>query len=278
MLIRALVKGGFEVALTASKQGLRTMCCRLDICMRNILLTGGSGQIGRVFYKAWQGQYCMTLCDRVAPDFDLVDGDRFVEADLSDASTAPRLVAAQDTVIHLAGIPDPNASFDALLPANILATTYLLEAASKAGVRRFVFASSAQAVEGYPLDCQVVDGAAPRPANLYGVTKAYGEALCAFHAQQGEMSCVALRIGAFEREGSSAVTTARDLSAWLSHRDGASLFERAIEAEFDGSFIAHGTSDNRFKRMDLSETKRVLQYDPKDDAFDVFEAQRLLKL
>lgn len=220
----------------------------------------------------------MTLCDRAAPKFDLVDGDRFIEVDLSDASAAPHLVADQDTVIHLAGIPDPNAAFDALLPANILATTYLLKAASKAGVRRFVFASSAQAVEGYPIDCQVVDGAAPRPVNLYGVTKAYGEALCAFHAQQGQMSCVALRIGAFEPEGSPDVATARDLSAWLSHRDGASLLECAIEAEFEGSFVAHGISDNRFKRMDLSETRRVLQYDPKDDAFDIFEVPQILKL
>lgn len=245
--------------------------------MKNILLTGASGRIGRVFYEAWQGQYRMTLCDQTAPSFDLVDGDWFVEVDLSDAAVAPSLVADQDTVAHLAGIPDADAPFDALLPANILTTTYLLAAASKAGCRRFVFASSAQAVEGYPVDCQVVDGAAPKPANLYGVTKAYGEALCAFYAQQGRMSCVSLRIGAFEPEGSAGIATARDLSAWLSHRDGASLIERAIEAEFEGSFVAYGISNNRFKRMDLSETKRVLQYDPKDDAFDVFETSHLLK-
>lgn len=35
--------------------------------------------------------------------------------------------------------------------------------------------------------------------------------------------------------------------------------------------IAHGISNNRFKRLDLSETTRVLGYHPKDDAFQTFE-------
>jgi len=31
--------------------------------------------------------------------------------------------------------------------------------------------------------------------------------------------------------------------------------------------IGHGISNNRFKRLDLSETTRVLGYEPVDDAF-----------
>lgn len=31
--------------------------------------------------------------------------------------------------------------------------------------------------------------------------------------------------------------------------------------------IGHGISNNRFKRLDLSETTRVLGYQPQDDAF-----------
>lgn len=244
--------------------------------MKRILLTGASGRIGSVFYKTWQGHYRITLCDRTAPRLDLAEGDRFVRADLSDPDIAKKLVEGHDAIIHLAGIPDPNAEFDDLLPANILATTYLLEAASKEGCSRFVFASSAQTIEGYPVDLQIPSMAYPRPANMYGVTKCYGEALCAYHAQRNGMSCVSLRIGAFEPEGSDGVATARDLSAWLSHRDAANLIERALEAEIEGHFIGYGISDNRFKRMDLTETKQRLGYEPKDDAFAVFDVPDLI--
>ena len=109
------------------------------------------------------------------------------------------------------------------------------------------------------------------PANLYGVTKCYGEALCSYYATQKGMSCVALRIGAFEPIEGHALANARDLSAWLSPRDAVHLIVRAIEVEIDGFFIGHGISNNRFKRLDLTETKRVLGYAPQDDAFSTFD-------
>lgn len=86
----------------------------------------------------------------------------------------------------------------------------------------------------------------------------------------------ALRIGAFEPPGSPSIATARDLSAGLSPRDGAQLFACAIEAEVEGFFVGHGISDNRFKRFDLAETRRVLGYAPQDDAFQTFDVAQVL--
>lgn len=139
--------------------------------MKNILLTGVSGRVGRAFYESAKGRYRMTLCDLWAPDFELAEDDRIEIADLTDAAASGPLVAEHDTMVHLAGIPDPDAAFADLLPANILVTTHLIEAAVTAGCHRFVYASSAQTIEGYPLDRQIPDGAAPRPANMYGVSK-----------------------------------------------------------------------------------------------------------
>lgn len=51
-------------------------------------------------------------------------------------------------IVYVAGMPNPNAEFAEVLPENILSKTYLLEAARKAGVKHFVFASSAQTIEG----------------------------------------------------------------------------------------------------------------------------------
>ena len=239
--------------------------------MKRILLTGAQGRIGWTVFDACGTDYAFTLADIAEPTEPVALPHRAVRVDLSQPGAAADLVRDADAVVHLAGVPDPGAGFDALLPANILATTHLLAAAHAAGVRRFVFASSAQTIEGYPVDRQVVPGMAVAPANLYGVTKCYGEALCSYYATQEGMTCVALRIGAFEPVEEHALETARDLSAWLSPRDAVHLIIRAVEAEVDGFFVAHGISDNRFKRLDLTETKRVLGYAPQDDAFATFD-------
>lgn len=239
--------------------------------MKTLLLTGASGRIGRTFFEASRDHYAFVLTDMRPPEYDVGDPHRFVMADLSDQRVAASLTDGVDAVVHLAAVPDPNATFEALLPANILATTYLLEAAATSKVRRFVFASSAQTIEGYAVDRQVVDGMPTRPANLYAVTKCYGEALCSYYAFRRDLSAVAIRIGAFVPVEGHRLRSARDLSAWLSPRDAAHLIQRAVETTGIDFFVAHGISDNRFKRMDLAETRRVLGYDPQDDAFATFD-------
>ncbi len=238
--------------------------------MRKVLVTGSSGRIGQAFVAAYQERYEFVLTDLREPAHPIVGPHRFVQSDLSDTNAAGALCLGVDAVVHLAGVPDPDAEFADVLPANILATTYLIEAARKAQVSRFVYASSAQTIEGYPVDRQVVPGMAVAPANLCGVSKCYGEALCSLYATQHGMSCVSLRIGAFEPADGSPLETMRDLSAWLSYRDATHLIDRAIQAEIDGSFIAHGISNNRFKRLDLTVTCKVLGYAPQDDAFSTF--------
>lgn len=238
--------------------------------MQKVLVTGSSGRIGRAFFAAYQERYEFVLTDLKKPSQSVPAPHRFVQSDLSDAHAAGTLCHGVDAIVHLAGVPNPDAGFDDVLPANILATTYLIEAAREAKVSRFVFASSAQTIEGYSVDRQIVPGMAVAPANLYGVSKCYGEALCSLYATRYGMSCISLRIGAFEPADGPSLETRRDLSAWLSHRDATHLIDRAIQAEVDGSFIAHGISNNRFKRLDLTETCRVLGYVPQDDAFSTF--------
>ncbi len=239
--------------------------------LKRILLTGAMGRIGRTVFENCQNDYEFTLAD-ITPSRRAVSlPHRSVVVDLSYPDGLAELCKGMDAVVHLAGVPSPDAEFAALLPANILATTNLLKAAHDAGCQRFVFASSAQTIEGYPVDRQIVPGMAVAPANLYGVTKCFGEALCSYYATQKGMSCVALRIGAFEPIEGNKLANARDLSAWLSHRDAVHLIVRSIEAQVNGFFVGHGISNNRFKRLDLTETRRVLGYAPQDDAFATFD-------
>lgn len=239
--------------------------------MLKVLLTGASGRIGRALFEASSGRYAFVLVDRQAPDFPIDEPHRFQALDLSDRTAVLAAIRGIDAVVHLAAVPDPDATFDEILPNNILATTHVIEAAAKSRCRRFVFASSAQTIEGYAVDRQVTSGMPVSPANLYGVSKCYGEALCALYARKHGLSSVAIRIGAFERAESPNLTTTRDLSAWLSPADAVHLLQRAVEAEGVDFLIAHGVSNNRFKRLDLTETCRVLGYEPQDDAFATFD-------
>ncbi|MCU1748331.1 NAD-dependent epimerase/dehydratase family protein [Pseudomonas sp. 6D_7.1_Bac1] len=236
-----------------------------------VLLTGACGRIGKTFFEASKDRYTFVLTDRVEPGFTVDAPHRFLCLDLSDAAAVGAVLEGIDVIVHLAGIPHATASFDELLPNNILATTYLFEAAVTAGCKRLVFASSAQTIEGYPVDRQITPGMPVMPANLYGVSKCYGEALCAFYAAKRGLSTIALRIGAFEFPDRHELTNARDLSAWLSPRDAVQLLQRSVEVEGVQHLIGHGISNNRFKRLDLSETTRVLGYEPVDDAFQLFD-------
>jgi len=237
----------------------------------NVLLTGACGRIGKTFFEASKARYTFVLADRIEPDFAVEPPHRFVRLDLADPAAVGEVLKGIDVIVHLAGIPHATATFDELLPNNILATTYLFEAAVAAGCKRLVFASSAQTIEGYPVDRQITPGMQVMPANLYGVSKSYGEALCAFYAAKRGLSTIAIRIGAFEFPERHELTNARDMSAWLSPRDAVQLLQRAVETEGVQHLIAHGISNNRFKRLDLSETMRVLGYQPVDDAFQTFD-------
>ncbi len=239
-----------------------------------VLLTGAAGHIGRTFYEASRGRYRFVLTDLLPLDYDIEPADTYSQADLSKPGAAAALTDQADVIVHLAAEADETSGFEDLLAPNIVATTLLLDAAAASGVSRVVYASSLHAVQGYPDDRPVADGLPVRPLNHYGATKCYGEALCACYAGTTGLSIVAARIGDFEEYESDEIENAFDCSAWISPRDIVQFLTCAIEARDIKYFIAHGVSNNRVKRLDLAETRRVLGYEPVDDAFEEFDVWR----
>lgn len=59
------------------------------------------------------------------------------------------------------------------------------------------------------------------------------------------------------------------MSAYLSQSDMVELFTQCIDVPDIRFAIVHGISNNRFKRLDLTETRTLLNYHPQDDAFDI---------
>jgi len=246
-----------------------TMTLRTEL--GRILITGAGGRVATAFRQAMGDRYALRLAERdVSLLRDLQPGDEVISFNIADLDACRAACANIDTVLHLAADPSPDADFcGSLMDNNILGTFNIFRAAKDAGCRRVVFASSAQAVEGYPLDYQIRPDDAPKPKNLYGASKAFGEGIAAYFAHQEGLSALSVRIANFTTLSPGDRLSARDMSAFLSHRDAADLLERCIRVDGVQYAVVHGVSNNRYTRLSLEETRRLLGYAPQDDAFSL---------
>ncbi|MFB6364183.1 NAD-dependent epimerase/dehydratase family protein [Paenibacillus elgii] len=246
-----------------------------------VLITGAAGNIGKAFRqyaKDAGAEYCFRLADRSSDALSAIAqaGDEIVTLDVTDLDACQQACANVSTVIHLAADPSPEADFYAsLLENNIKGTYNIFRAAKDQGCKRVIFASSAQAVEAYPLDVQVHSHMPVRPKNLYGVSKCFGEALASYFADVEGLSSIVVRIANFLSDPQALHgASARDLSAYISPRDLGDLLVRCIETPSIKFAVFPGISNNRYKRMDLSDVREQLNYHPIDDSFAIIEGLR----
>jgi NAD+ dependent glucose-6-phosphate dehydrogenase len=239
--------------------------------MERVLITGATGRIGTAFRRYVGNRYRLRLGVHDPAKLDDPEGHEVVELELADQVSCAQACEGIDTVVHLAANPSPRAEFyDGLLESNIKGPYNILKAAKEMGCRRVVLGSSVQAVAGYPLDVQVHEDSPPRPLNMYGVCKCFAEAAAHYFAASEGLSCIVVRIGTWENDWIKKSLVARHLSTFVSQRDMCELLIRCIETQGVQFAIAHGVSNNRFKFLDITATRAVLGYEPKDDAFRIY--------
>lgn len=237
--------------------------------MKKILITGGAGKIGAHFVHKHAAEYDITVVDLKASPIDFPENVRVIEADLSNYKTCKALAEEMDIVIHLAGIIDETENDDALdINSRLIKNVFKATVENKCD--RLIFASSAQTIEHYPNDLQIHTNKRVRPHNLYGVAKCLGEALASYYADQYGLSAICLRIGAYEFAEDHTEMNTRDLSAYLHPDDCNQLLVRCIETQGLHYEILNAISNNRYKRLDISETIEKVGYQPKADAFELF--------
>jgi nucleoside-diphosphate-sugar epimerase len=237
---------------------------------RFVLLTGAAGRIGTAFREAHGEQYRFRLADLEINTLADTPGaeHEVVRLDIADAEACREACMGIDTVIHLAADPSPEADWESsLLPNNIEGVVNTFHAASEAGCRRVVFASSVHAVGGLE-DEAIADDAPPRPVNLYGASKAFGEAVAATYSAKG-LSGIAIRIGAYDAPWFYESGDATAAMAYVSARDLNDLLVRCVEAADIPYAVVAGISHNARKRFNLIQTRRLLGYEPRDDGFKV---------
>jgi nucleoside-diphosphate-sugar epimerase len=238
---------------------------------RKILITGASGRIGTLITRELGGQYDFVLTDIREPADTY--SFPFTRADLADFGAIRPLCANIHTIIHLGADPRMHAPWETLLPSNVIGLYNILQAAHEAGCQRVIYASSINAVSGYPPDIRVQLDMPVRPANLYGATKAWGEAAARFYADQLGLSCFCLRFGWVVPRNSEQLRPDHPLlDIVLTYEDLIRLIIASLSAPPDIHFgIFHVLSNNRHNRLDISETRRILGYEPQDDAFAIAE-------
>ena len=238
-----------------------------------VLLTGALGNVGRTILSHLHDQYTWRLLDNQSPDSDFPYD--VIVADILNTTAVNEAVEGASAIIHLAGDPQTSASWKSVLRNNIEGTQILLEAAVNSGVEKFIFASSNHAVGHYESDPNSdpsnptspfpLDGTElPRPGNLYGASKAFGEIMGRYYHDEYGISVLCVRIGNLNGDA-PPVDYARGQSMWLSNRDCGHLFDRCLQAHY-GYEIVYGVSDNDSSYYSLDRTRDLLGYSPQDNS------------
>jgi uronate dehydrogenase len=222
------------------------------IRFQRLLLTGAAGGLGRVLRPR-----LAALCERlrVSDIAELSPADNHeevVQAALQDKAAVMALLEGVQAVVHLGGISTEHA-FEEILPANIVGTYHVYEAARVHGTKRIVFASSNH-VTGFYTQRQTITPQQPvRPDGYYGLSKAFGENLAQFYFDRYGIETVSLRIGSSFPQP----TDRRMLSSWLSYDDLWRLVQAALTAPLVGHTVIYGMSNNRSTWWDNTAARHI---------------------
>jgi UDP-glucose 4-epimerase len=164
-----------------------------------VLVTGGAGYIGShvVRQLGERGERLVTL-DNLSTGFrSAVTYGDLVVGDTGDRDLVRRLLAEQriDTILHFAAhtiVPESVSNPLKYYGNNTCATRNLIQCAAEAGVKHFIFSSTA-AVYGIPEGGIASEESPTLPINPYGSSKLMSEWMLRDTAAAGGPKCVALR-------------------------------------------------------------------------------------
>jgi NAD+ dependent glucose-6-phosphate dehydrogenase len=233
----------------------------------HVLITGAGGHLGRKLFDAIEQNAGYTVSGL---DIRPVDHPNIHVADLADGSDWAHRLNGVDVVVHLAGDREPSASWPSAIKNNMDATLRLYHHAAERGVKRVVLASSnwIHGNKRFTDDRLDVD-TPPGPINAYGMSKLFCERTGAYFAEHRGLSVICLRIGwtqwSHDNQPGTHMAMGRwGQEMWLSDRDFLNGMRCAIEAEGVSFAALNLMSDNPGMRWDISQTRKVIGYEPQD--------------
>jgi len=232
-----------------------------------VLVTGGSGRLGRFVVDELAGRCAVAVLDLKPPAQDVV----YHQADILDRAAVSRAVAGQEAIVHLAGYDDGDAPDEAAyIGTNVDGAWNVFEAAAAAGVRQIVVAASTAALglgRCHPPDYLPVDEAHPlRPRDAYGLSKQVIETTARYFASRGRFRAVCLRPTLIVRPEREAAIVAQ---LALPDPDADPPDDRPAEAAGVRPYGALSATRTYVRSADAARAFR-LALDYEDADFDVF--------
>jgi UDP-glucose 4-epimerase len=161
-----------------------------------VVVTGGSGRLGRYIVKELSHTYEVVNADLVPGDRDV----EFAKVDVMDLDAVKAVLRGADAVCHLAGLDlDRSETAENYIRVNVLGSWHVLEAASEQSVKKAVMTSSVAALglsemrgDWKPMRLPVDEAHECRPFHAYGLSKLLVEriALSFAHATPMKVTCL----------------------------------------------------------------------------------------
>ena len=169
---------------------------------KRALVTGGAGCVGsnlvvELLRRGWQVRALDDFSAGKHEHLKGISSDRFElrEGDIRNLQACEQACRDMEFVFHQAAIRSVSRSMDdpqATNEVNVRGTLNMLQAAQKAGVRRFVYASSSS-VYGDATQLPQEETQRPQPVSPYAVSKLAGENYCLSFAKTTKLETVSLR-------------------------------------------------------------------------------------
>jgi len=231
--------------------------------MTKVALSGAGGQVGSVLRpRLLERGVNLRSGGGLQPLTPISEAEEVTSGDLRDPSAVDLLLRDVDVLIHLAGT-SVERPLPEIIENNLRALHEVYEGARRNRLKRVVFASSNHAFGMYPVTDKLSIDAAFRPDGLYGLSKAWGEAMTRMYWDKHGIEGISIRIGsALERP-----TEFRHLSTWLGHDDLVQLMMCCIEAPKVEYMDVWGVSNNTRSYWDNSAAERI-GYRPTQNAED----------
>ena len=236
---------------------------------KKLFITGAAGNVGTALRRYLRDRYDLRLLfhsnvPEVEPE------DQVVVSDLADFESMVEAGDGIDAIVHL-GIATGRRGYSRsrynqmVMEINIRGTYNIFESARINKIPTVVFASTNHVTGYYEKEGVVSRPDLPvRPDSMYGVSKAYGEALGRFYHDAHGMSVYCIRIANFPNTDETNSNYEPGMNRWLSSRDMAELTACCVEAPQPQFGLFYAASLGGEKKWDLSSAKELVGWEPRD--------------
>jgi len=236
---------------------------------KKLLITGAAGLVGSALRRYLRDRYDFRLLfHNNIPEVE--PGEEVIVSDLADFESMVEAGAGVDVIVHLGiatgrrGLPRSRHN-QMIMETNIRGTYNIFESARINRVSKVIFASTNHVTGFYEKEGAVSRPDLPvRPDSMYGVSKAFGEALGRYYHDAYGMSVYCIRIANFPNTDEVNRQYEPGMNRWLSARDMAELAACCIEAPHPRFGIFYAASQGGEKKWDMANAGELVGWQPRD--------------